>query len=68
MIDDERTINYINRIYSSESEEIFQTVQKLKESGDIFVDEEGMVNVSSFFIKTIVPMMNSKHIKHDTCR
>jgi hypothetical protein len=63
MMDEERTINYINRIYSSESEEIFKTVQKLKESGDIFVDEEGMVNVSSFFIKTIVPMMNSKYIK-----
>jgi hypothetical protein len=41
MIDEERTINYINRIFSSESEEIFKTVQKLKESGDIFVDEEG---------------------------
>jgi hypothetical protein len=63
MIDEERTINYINRIFSSESEEIFKTVQKLKESGDIFVDEEGMVNVSSFFIKTIVPMVNSKYIK-----
>ena len=63
MMDEERTINYINRIFSSESEEIFKTVQKLKESGDIFVDEEGMVNASSFFIKTIVPMMNSKYIK-----
>jgi hypothetical protein len=63
MIDEERTINYINRMFSSESEEIFKTVQKLKESGDIFVDKEGNVNVSSFFIKTIVPMMNNKHIK-----